>query len=202
MWQPKRMSKGKPDAADEGVNRLGGLARRLATRALGDPRVQEATLSLKTRAESLRSGVRDRADERLEALIESRSAGGHLSGEVEDALHQRRVQREERQAKQAAREAVLAVATTSEERRVLLRVLEGTAWAGGERDLPRYTALLDALAAGGSAEQEMAVHRAIWSLAEREVLSVSPHGLISAVNRQSNKVLALPSKVQDTQDAE
>lgn len=183
------MSKPKqPDSEGQ----LGGLARRLATRALHDPRLQEAAAGLRRGAENLRAGVLDRADERLEQLIESR--GGRAS-EVDEALAQRRREREDRSAKHQAHAAVLAVATTTEERRVLLKVLAGTPWAGGEGALPRYTALLDALAPSGVAEQEMAVHRAIWSLAEREVLSVSPHGVVSAVPLHSHPALAQPARV-------
>lgn len=186
------MSKPKqPDSESEG--QLSGLARRLANRALRDPRLQEAAAGLRRGAEHLRSEVLDRADERLEHLIQSR--GGSAPSDVNEALAQRRREREERSAKQQAQAAVLAVATTTEERRVLLRVLASTPWAGGEGELPRYTALLDALAPSGAAEQEMAVHRAIWSLAEREVLRVSPHGVVSAVPIPSHAALAQPARV-------
>lgn len=180
---------------------LGGLARRLASRALRDPRVQEAADGLRRSAENLRSGVLDKADERLESLIQSKHGPAYapstadLPSDVSAALAQRRREREERSSKLKAREAILAVATTTEERRVLLRVLEGTPWAGGERDSPRYTALLDALAPNGDAEQEMAVHRAIWSLAEREVLSVSPHGVVQATPIPSHAAPSEPARV-------
>ena len=75
-------------------------------------------------------------------------------------------------------------------------------WAGGSGQPPRYTALLDALAPGGQAEQEMSVHRAIWALAEREVISVSPHGVVSAVQRGGalvRKPLSLPATVNPEQ---
>ncbi len=168
-----------PAAAEPTGSGLGSLARRLAARALSDPRVQEAASGLKVSAETLRTGARTRADERLEALIEARQAGqgGPVDPELNTALAQRRREREERSARLLAREKVLAVATTTEERRVLLRALDAAAWAGGERGAPRYTELLDMLAQGQTAS-EMAVHRAIWSLAERHVISVSPNGII------------------------
>ena len=190
------MSKGNGSDNHPEESRLGGLARRLAARALGDPRVQEATAGLKHRAGTVRLGLRDRADERLEALLEARAASGSaLSTEAEEALRERRQRRQERQAQQLARERLLAVATTTEERRVLMRVLDATPWAGGEGTPIRYTALLDALAPGGEPQQEMAVHRAIWALAEREILSVSPHGHVTAVG-QSSKRLAPPVRVE------
>ncbi|WP_291426708.1 hypothetical protein [Deinococcus sp.] len=181
MSKPKKVSDPVTavPAAEPTGSGLGSLARRLAARALSDPRVQEVASGLKVSAETLRSGAQARADERLEMLIEARQArpGGPVNPELNTALAQRRREREERSARLLAREKVLAVATTTEERRVLLRALDAAAWAGGERRAPRYTELLDTLAQGKAAS-EMAVHRAIWSLAERHVISVSPNGII------------------------
>ena len=168
------------ETREKGGLSLGRLARRLAERAAHDPRLKEAAANLRVSAEALRSGAHTRADERLEALIQARQPGEALDPELSDALTQRRREREERQARLLAREKVLAVATTTQERRVLTQALAGAAWAGGERPAPRYTELLDRLAQGDASE-EMAVHRAIWALAERHIISVSPHGVVTVV---------------------
>lgn len=156
---------------------LGGLARRLAKQALDDPRLKETGSQLKHRAEELQAQVRDRADQRLEEAIARRGGG---SAETNELLTQRRQERDLKAGKLRARSQLLALADTPHEKRVLLRVIEGTPWAGGEGRTPRYTELLDTLAPSGEAGAEMAVHRALWSLAERRVLSVSPFGEITA----------------------
>lgn len=156
---------------------LGGLARRLAKQALDDPRLKETGSQLRHRAEELQAQVRDRADQRLEEAIARRGGG---SAEANELLTQRRQERDLKAGKLRARSQLLALADTPHEKRVLLRVIEGTPWAGGEGRTPRYTELLDTLAPSGEAGAEMAVHRALWSLAERRVLSVSPFGEITA----------------------
>lgn len=156
--------------------RVRALATQLAGRALTDPRVQDVTGSLRGRGEELRGQVRDRAEQRLEELIEQRRQERGLSPEVDAALAARRHEREQRAAQQQIRAQALQHAATPEERRVLTRVADACPLSGGQPPAPRYTALLDALAPGGDAGREMAVHRAIWSLAERRVLAVSAHG--------------------------
>ncbi|HCE65202.1 MAG TPA: hypothetical protein DER32_09175, partial [Deinococcus radiodurans] len=52
--------------------RVRALASQLAGRALTDPRVQDVTGNLRGRGEDLRGQVRNRAEERLEHLIEQR----------------------------------------------------------------------------------------------------------------------------------
>ncbi|WP_135230152.1 hypothetical protein [Deinococcus fonticola] len=164
------------DGAPSLASGLGGLARRLAKQALDDPRIRETGSQLKHRAEELQAQARDRADRRLEDIIARR--GG--SDETNELLAQRRQERDLKAGKLRARSQLLALADTPHEKRVLLRVIEGTPWAGGEGRVPRYTELLDTLAPSGEAGAEMAVHRALWSLAERHVLSVSPFGEITA----------------------
>ena len=158
--------------------RVRALASQLAGRALTDPRVQDVTGSLRGRGEELRGQVRHRAEQRLEELIEQRrqARGQNLSPEVGAALAARRHEREQRAAQQQLRAQALRHAATPEERRVLTRVADACPLTGGQSPAPRYTALLDALAPGGDAEREMAVHRALWGLAERRVLAVSAHG--------------------------
>lgn len=155
---------------------LGGLARRLATQAMNDPRVKDTREQLKHRADELQAGWRERADERLEGML----VGKGSSAEAEAVLAKRREERDLKAGLLRARSGLLAEATSPQERRVLVRVIEGTVWAGGKGTPPRYTQLLDELAPDGSAEAEMAVHRALWSLAERHVLAVSPHGVVTA----------------------
>ena len=194
MWQGEGMSlpwkkKADPKAQHEAEEQaeqagsplttlgssLGGMARRVASQALSDPRVQETRSQLKHRAEEARAGWRDRADRRLEDML---SAKG--SAETEAILAQRREERDLKAGILRARSGLLAEAVTPEERRVLLRVIEATPWAGGQGQTPRYTRLLDELAPSGDPAAEMAVHRALWALAERRVLAVSPHGEVTA----------------------
>ncbi len=134
------------------------------------------TGSLRGRGEELRGQVHDRAEQRLEELIEQRRQERGLSPEVDAALAARRHEREQRAAQQQIRAQALQHAVTPEERRVLTRVADACPLSGGQPPAPRYTALLDALAPGGDAGREMAIHRAIWGLAERRVLAVSAHG--------------------------
>lgn len=162
---------------EAGAGGLRGLARRLAERASSDPRVQDVTRSVRQRAEETRANLKDRADERLEQLMSARDPKGN----VQDVLDGRRQQRDVRAGQIRARKTLLAQAQTPHEKRVLQRIVDTTPWAGGQAAAQRYTGLLDALAPGGEAEEEMAVHRAIWSLAERHVLSVSPHGEVRAM---------------------
>ena len=182
MFKPSAKRQGRPPEAETPGQNLPGrvraLASQLAGRALTDPRVQDVTGSLRGRGEDLRGQVHDRAEQRLEHLIEQRrqERGQPLSPEVGAALAARRHEREQRAAQQQLRAQALGHAVTPEERRVLTRVADASPLTGGQPPAPRYTALLDALAPGGHAEREMAVHRAIWSLAERRVLAVSAHG--------------------------
>lgn len=154
--------------------RVRGLAERVS------PHLQDVTSGWRDRAQQVRGGWHDRAEQRLEDLIEQRrrERGEQLPPEVGAALDVRRQEREKRARELRWRAEVLAEAQTAEERRVLQRVLGAPAEAGpaATNVAPRYTALLDTLAPGGEPEREMAVHRAIWSLAERRVLAVSPHG--------------------------
>ncbi|UBV42844.1 hypothetical protein LAJ19_01030 [Deinococcus taeanensis] len=163
-------------------------ARRAAGR-LRDP-VQDAASRLKSGALEWRARVEDRADQRLERLITERRGGAPGDPAVTAALAARRAQREARLRQEQARQALLNRAQTPAQRQVLRAVLAVTAWAGGQAGQVRYTELLDRLAPAGDAAGEMAVHRAIWSLAEAEVLAVSPHGVISATPPRTP--LALP----------
>ncbi|WP_380052099.1 hypothetical protein [Deinococcus petrolearius] len=175
----------EPDESQNQAQDTGGLrgaARRLTERARQDPRVQQAAEGLRGRREELRASGRERADTRLEALIEARRErrGETTPPEVADLLDARRREREARARQLRERAAFLAQATTPEEGRVLRRVASGTPRLGGEDPEPRYTELLDTLAPGGDPAREMAVHRAVWALAERRVLAVSPHGAVRA----------------------
>ena len=147
------------------------------------PHLQDVTSGWRDRAQQVRGGWHDRAEQRLEDLIEQRrrDRGEDLPPEVGAALSVRRQEREKRAEELRWRGEVLAQARTAEERRVLQRVLGGLAEADRATAdaAPRYTALLDSLAPGGEPAREMAVHRAIWSLAERRVLAVSPHGEVT-----------------------
>lgn len=148
----------------------------LASRLRADPRVQELSSAVRHRAEEVRASVKDRADQHLEHLMESRGAGEDVQG----VLAQRRQERDLKAGQLRARAELLALADTPQEKRVLLQVADATPWAGGKGAGHRYTQLLDSLAPSGSPEDEMAVHRALWSLAERQVLSISPHGEVRA----------------------
>lgn len=166
-------------AANE-LDRLKKAAQEKVSAVVQDPRVHEARESAKTRAQELRDGVLEKADQRLEHLIESKH-GNVLSPEAQVALAGRRRLRDEQARQRGARQFVLSQAQNAYERRVIQRILECTPWAGGEEGQEiRYTQLLDLLAPTGEAEQEMKVHRALWALAERYVLSVSAHGVITA----------------------
>lgn len=179
------MLRRKPAPDDTPAEEPGGLrgaARRLSERARQDPRVQQAAENMRGRREELRASSRERADTRLETLIESRRErrGEATPPEVAGLLDARRREREAHARQLRERAAFLEQAMTPEESRVLLRVVAGTPRLGGEDPEPRYTELLDTLAPGGDPAREMAVHRAVWSLAERRVLAVSPHGTVRA----------------------
>ncbi|MEF2277441.1 hypothetical protein V3W47_03960 [Deinococcus sp. YIM 134068] len=167
---------------DRSSGGLRGVARRLAEGVRQSPRVQEAAAEVRDRARELRETTRARADSRLERLIEDGRArrGEDLPDEVSALLMERRREREARAARLRARAALLALAGGPEQRRVLTLVADATPWAGGEAAEVRYTTLLDRLAPSGGAEAEMGVHRALWTLAERRVLAVSPHGVVTA----------------------
>ncbi|CAM3625487.1 hypothetical protein [Deinococcus frigens] len=184
--------------AEHSKSEEGGLrdaARRAAASALNDPRVQGAAGLLRDRAEAVRSRVGEGADRNLERLIGDARArrGEDTSGEVAALLEQRRRERDARIRRVQARQELLDRAETPEQRRVLTLVAGATVWAGGAAELGplRYTTLLDRLAPSGSAEAEMAVHRALWTLAERRVLSVSPHGTLTAVQLLEQERAAL-----------
>ncbi|GAA5512711.1 hypothetical protein Dcar01_01432 [Deinococcus carri] len=187
-----------PDPASAGDTEPGGLraaARRAAGAAWRDPRVQDARAGLRERAQEWRSEVQSRADARLEQVIERRYGGQGTPPEAVSALlAQRRQAREAHAARLRARQALLALAETPEQRRVLTQVAQATPWAGGEAGEVRYTALLDQLAPSGSPEAEMGVHRALWTLAERRVLAVSPHGVVTACPLPSPLALPAPSE--------
>ncbi|MFK7600851.1 hypothetical protein ACI3L1_01430 [Deinococcus sp. SM5_A1] len=178
----------EPDSnssSTEGSSSLRDTARRAAQSALNDPRVQGAAGLVRDRAEAVRSRAGEGADRHLERLIsESRARRGEATpDEVAALLETRRRERDARIRRVQARQQLLDRAETPEQRRILTLVAGATIWAGGTAEAGplRYTTLLDRLAPGGSAEAEMAVHRALWTLAERRVLSVSPHGVVTAV---------------------
>lgn len=157
-------------------------ARRAAETMLQSPQVQDLTTGLRERARELRATARGRADEHLEGLIERAHArrGGDTPSDVAALLGERRREREEQAARLRARQSLLALAEGPEQRRVLTLIAQATPWAGGQEPEVRYTNLLDRLAPSGDAQAEMGVHRALWTLAERRVLAVSPHGVITA----------------------
>ncbi|GHF52355.1 hypothetical protein HNQ07_003157 [Deinococcus metalli] len=169
---------------------VGEAARRLRTRALGSARVQDTLAHV----QELRAQAAARADERLETLIgDARARRGQTPpDDVTRLLAQRRQERDEQLQRAQARAQLLARGDTSEQRAILTRVAASTPWAGGQHEALRYTQLLDELAPGGSAAAEMAVHRALWTLAERRVLAVSPHGAITAVPTVNAGPDALP----------
>ncbi|PTA67152.1 hypothetical protein C8263_14290 [Deinococcus arcticus] len=152
-----------------------------AASALVTPALQGAAGRLRAGAQGLRDQVQARADGHLERVITERRAGGATDPDTLAALTRRRAAREARAAQARARAGLLAQAQGPEQRQVLTLVAAVTPWAGGEPGELRYTILLDRLAPGGDPAREMAVHRALWTLAERRVLAVSPHGVISAV---------------------
>ena len=186
----------EPDATPDSAGGLRDTARRAAQSALNDPRVQGAAGLVRDRAEAVRSRVGEDADRHLQRLIsESRARRGEETpDEVAALLETRRRERDARLRRVQARQQLLERAETPEQRRILTLVAGATVWAGGASEAGplRYTALLDRLAPSGSAEAEMAVHRALWTLAERRVLSVSPHGVVSAVQLLEQERAALP----------
>lgn len=179
--RPKGQSDTTTDEETRARGRFRDAARRLAETVSHNPRVQEAAAELRGRTGELREAARARADGHLERLIESRAGRGEpLPDEVAALLDRRRREREARAARLRAKQALLALAESAEQRRVLLLVAGATPWAGGTGEELRYTTLLDRLAPSGDAEAEMGVHRALWTLAERRVLAVSPHGAVTA----------------------
>ncbi|GMA13833.1 hypothetical protein E5F05_17335 [Deinococcus metallilatus] len=168
-----------PETPEQEPGGLRAAARRAAEAVWQAPRVQDARAGLRERAQAWSGAARTRADLHLEQLLERRY-GEQPPEAVTALLAQRRREREARAEQFRARQALLARAEGPEQRRVLTRVAQATPWAGGQEAEVRYTALLDQLAPSGQADAEMAVHRAIWTLAERQVLAVSPHGVITA----------------------
>ncbi|QFP77218.1 hypothetical protein [Deinococcus sp. AJ005] len=176
----------EPDSKSaEGSGGLRDTARRAAQSALNDPRVQGAAGLIRDRAEAVRTRAGEGADRHLERLIgDARARRGEATpDEVAALLETRRRERDVRIRRVQARQQLLERAETPEQRRILTLVAGVTVWASGTAEAGplRYTTLLDRLAPSGSAEGEMAVHRALWTLAERRVLSVSPHGVVTAV---------------------
>lgn len=168
-----------------GLDRRGtvrAVARRAAETVRQDPRIQEAAAGLRRQVQELGSAARLQADRHLERLIEAAHTrqGEPIPADVAALLARRREAREARARQLRARAALIALAEGPEQRRVLTLVAQVTPWAGGDRDELRYTQLLDRLAPSGEAEAEMRVHRALWALAERRVLAVSPHGRVTA----------------------
>lgn len=155
-----------------------------------DPRLREAA----DKVTEIRARAGERADQRLTELIsENRAKQGQTPPqEVTTLLEQRRQERNAKLERARARQDLLNQAQTSEQRRVLTTVAAVTPWAGGEIGIVRYTELLDHLAPGGNAVTEMAIHRALWTLAERRVLAVSPHGVITAIRTITPAQNALP----------
>ncbi|MBB5233891.1 hypothetical protein [Deinococcus budaensis] len=169
-------------AARREAGSVGDAARRAAEALRQDPRVQDTAARLRTRAQEFGGAARSQADSHLERLIERAHtrSGDPVPDDVAAVLARRRHEREARAAQARARAALLAQGETAEQRRVLTLLAEVTPWAGGQPGELRYTGLLDRLAPSGSPEAEMPVHRALWTLAERRVLAVSPHGAVTA----------------------
>lgn len=192
---PRRPSESKPTRLTERLSqRARELSSQVAHQVAGQV-VGPGAQGLRTRAEELRAEAARRADERLEALIAERRAerGQSVPPEVDAALAQRRAEREARSARLAAREALLARAQTPHERTLLARLAAVTPWANAEGEgegSARYTALLDGLAPGGDAAAEMAIHRALWGLAERRVLRVSEYGEVRLTLPEAGAVSA------------
>ncbi len=186
----------EPAASAEEGGSLSDAARRAARSALNDPRVQGAAGLVRDRTEAVRLRVGEGADRSLERLIGESNArrGGSTPQEVAELLEGRRRERDARTHRALARQELLARAENAEQRRILTLLAGATVWAGGtlEAGPLRYTGLLDRLAPGGSAEAEMAIHRALWTLAERRVLAVSPHGVVTAVQLLEQGRAALP----------
>lgn len=169
-------------AARREAAHVGDAARQAADALRRDPRVQDTAARLKSRVQEVGGAARSQADLHLERLIERAHTrpGDTVPDDVAAVLDRRRREREVRAAAARARAALLACGENAEQRRVLALVAQATPWAGGEAQELRYTGLLDRLAPSGDAGAEMAVHRALWTLAERRVLSVSPHGVVTA----------------------
>lgn len=170
---------GTPDEPAGMAGSVGRAARRVAGKVSHSPRVQEVAQQL----QELRSEAGVRADQRLQALIEeARARRGQIPpDEVTGLLQRRRQEREEKLAQARARQQLLAQAQNDAQRRVLILVAASTSWAGGEASSLRYTQVLDQLAPGESPAAELALHRALWTLAERRILAISPHGVVTAV---------------------
>ncbi|ABF43912.1 hypothetical protein Dgeo_2478 (plasmid) [Deinococcus geothermalis DSM 11300] len=173
---------GDRTAGPDNSGAVRAAARRAAEAVRQDPRVQEAAAGLRGRVQELSSAARLRADRHLERLIEAAHTrqGEPVPAEVAALLARRREARETQARQLRARAALIALGDGPEQRRVLTLVAQATPWAGGEAAELRYTQILDRLASSGEAGAEMRVHRALWTLAERHVLAVSPHGRVSA----------------------
>lgn len=191
----------EPEGDRSGQDSLGQDPLRGAAGALRrDVRVQQVTTGLRDRARDWRSAASARADEHLERLIQDSHArrGTEASDQVTALLEARRQEREAQARAEQARRELMARANTSEERRVLDLVASHTPWAGGTATQElRYTTLLDLLAPSGRPAEEMAVHRALWTLAEARVLVVSPHGVVTACEPPVRRtVLSLPAPAE------
>lgn len=154
-------------------------AQELALRLRNSERVREQTEQLRDQAKALQSGWQQRADQHLETVLARR--GETLSAEAEALLLRRRAERERQEQQLRWRRHWVALGQNTEQRRILALVARKTDWLGGQGPELRYTEALDTLASRGRAEDEMRVHRALWTLAEKGTLSVSPHGVVRAV---------------------
>ncbi|THF71759.1 hypothetical protein E7T06_02040 [Deinococcus sp. Arct2-2] len=169
-----------PETPAPGAGGVRGAARRVADVVRQDGRVQGAAEGVLGRVREARASVKERADSRLEQLIFERR-GNVVPDDVAGLLARRRQEREAEAARLRARQTLLDTAENPVQRQILMLVAQTTAWAGGNTpEALRYTQLLDRLAPSGKAEAEMPVHRALWTLAERRVLAVSPHGEVTA----------------------
>ncbi|ACO47127.1 hypothetical protein DEDE109153_05925 [Deinococcus deserti] len=188
--EPAGDQSGQDSPSQDPVRGVAGALRR-------DARVQQVTSGLRDRARDWRSAASARADEHLERLIQDSHArrGSEASGQVTALLEARRQEREAQARAEQARRELMARANTPEQRRILDLVASHTSWAGGTAPQElRYTALLDLLAPSGRPADEMAVHRALWTLAEQRVLAVSPHGVVTACEPPvARAVLSLPA---------
>ncbi len=144
-----------------------------------DPTLGNLGGTVRTYGEQLRS----KADERLERLIKEKHArkGEAVPTPVDNVLQERKQERDRLRAQTQARQDFLAKAANTPQHKVLQLVALSTPWMGGNLAELRYTSMLDQLAPKGDAASEMSIHRALWTLAEQQILSVSSQGVIVAV---------------------
>ncbi len=124
--------------------------------------------------------ARDKAAERVdEQRLRRQQRGAYLSPAEAVELAQRQAERDKRRRQQATQARYRQAAQTEVQRQVLEQVFLHTPWLGGQLAPLRYTQMLDTLAPNAEPRREMSLHRALWSLAEVRLLSVSPHGEIT-----------------------